>query len=170
MLGFLCASFFHGGVAIGLFAFLFFVGLKNLLRTSILLCRMKISIPTLLISLIAVSVFVSHIISPFSIQKLISFDQLLDIEYITKIIGQTMTGDATLPQWLIPNSWTEILLIAPIRIIYFLCSPLPWEVHKIYHLSGSFDGILYFFLVLLIWRNRKKIWIDPRKKMNEKTV
>ena len=67
MLGFLCASFFHGGMAIGLFAFLFFIGLKNLLRTSILLCRMKISIPTLLISLIAVSVFVSHIISPFSI-------------------------------------------------------------------------------------------------------
>ena len=162
--GFLCASFFHGALVIGLFAFLFFIGLKSLQRTLISLIHMKISLLSLFILGIAVSVFGLHYLSFFNIQKLVSFNQLLDLNYIAKIVGQTMIGAAAFPQWTIPNSLTEVFLIAPVRIIYFLFSPFPWDIHKSSHLLGSFDGIIYFYLVLLIWRNRKNIWIDPRKK------
>jgi len=163
--GFLCASFFHGAVIIGLFAFLFFIGLNSLKLSLTLLFHKKISPSILLILGVAVSVFVLHYISFFNIQKLVSFNQLLDLKYITYVVSQTMTGAAAFPQWTIPNTWIEVFLIAPVKIIYFLFSPFPWDINKSSHLLGSFDGIIYFILVLLIWRNRKIISIDPRKKI-----
>ena len=48
-----------------------------------------------------------------------------------------------------------------VRTLYFLISPLPWEVRKIQHLLGLFDGLFYLFLLVLIFWNRKLIMKDP---------
>ena len=49
----------------------------------------------------------------------------------------------------------------PIKAMYFIFSPFPWDVKKSSHLIGMFDGFLHFFLVYLIFLNRKIIWADP---------
>ena len=49
----------------------------------------------------------------------------------------------------------------PIKGIYFIFSPFPWDVKKSSHLMGMFDGFLHLFLTYLIFRNRKAIWADP---------
>ena len=49
----------------------------------------------------------------------------------------------------------------PIKAMYFIFSPFPWEIKKTSHLLGMIDGFLHIFLVYLIIQNRKAIWADP---------
>ena len=49
----------------------------------------------------------------------------------------------------------------PIRSLYFVFSPFPWDVKKPAHLIGVFDSLLYIYLTFLIFQNRKIIWKDP---------
>ena len=53
----------------------------------------------------------------------------------------------------------------PIRSIYFLFSPFPWDVKKISHLVGLFDSLLYITLAFLIFLNLKAILKDPTLKI-----
>ena len=70
-------------------------------------------------------------------------------------------GDAAYPDWLKIESDIEFLYKSPVRAIYFVFSPFPWDVKKLSHLVGAFDSFLYMTLVYLIFRNRKTIWKDP---------
>jgi hypothetical protein len=54
-----------------------------------------------------------------------------------------------------------LLYKIPIKAVYLVFSPFPWDVKKASHLIGMFDGLLHLFLVYLIFRNRKAIWADP---------
>ena len=49
----------------------------------------------------------------------------------------------------------------PIKTIYFIFSPFPWDIKKPSHLMGVFDGFLHILLVYCIFLNRKAIWADP---------
>jgi hypothetical protein len=70
-------------------------------------------------------------------------------------------GDAYWPEWTKAKTPIELLYKAPVRSVYFIFSPFPWDIKKTEHLLGVFDGILYMYLFFLILRNIKIIWRDP---------
>ena len=74
-------------------------------------------------------------------------------------------GDAKYPDWTIAKSENELIYKIPIRAIYFIFSPFPWELKKSSHLIGLLDGTLYMLMAYLIFRNRKVIWSDPALRM-----
>jgi len=65
-----------------------------------------------------------------------------------------------LPEWTKIYSAIEILYKAPIRSMYFVFAPFPWDVKEIRHLIGMFDGFFYMYFVYLIMSNIKNIWKD----------
>ncbi len=162
ILSFMIGMAFHGGVFIGLFVFLtvfLFSKLKNILRK---LIRGLITIKSLFfIPLVAVllTVFIS---SNVFIPKI---GYITDIDKLTKnILKKNNTGHrgaAKYPAWTIAISKNELIYKVPIRAIYLTFSPFPWDVKKSNHLIGMFDGLLYMYLVYLIFCNRKIIWEDP---------
>ena len=48
----------------------------------------------------------------------------------------------------------------PIRSVYVVFAPFPWDIIKAKHLIGMFDAFLYMYLSFLIFKNRKLIWRD----------
>ncbi|MAA75697.1 MAG: hypothetical protein CMN28_13430 [Salinisphaeraceae bacterium] len=46
----------------------------------------------------------------------------------------------------------DLILTAPLRVIYFLYSPLPWDVRSPGHVIGFFDAIVYFWVTYFFWR------------------
>ena len=66
-------------------------------------------------------------------------------------------GEASYPDWLNPNSSVELFYKGPIRIIYFIFSPFPWDVEKFAHIAAMFDGIVFVIFGFLILRNKKAI-------------
>ena len=72
-----------------------------------------------------------------------------------------MKGEATYPDWTKINSPVEVVYKVPVRAVYFLFSPFPWDIKKSSHIIGAIDGLAYLILVYFIFCNRKFIWNDP---------
>ena len=87
----------------------------------------------------------------------------LNLGYILSELSVRIIGDASYGSWAKINSDSiiEVVYKLPIRIIYFLFSPFPWNVTKPTHLIGMLDGLLYIIIFYLIINNRKVIWNDP---------
>ena len=62
---------------------------------------------------------------------------------------------------LIINSPAELFYKGPLKTIYFLFSPFPWDIKKSSHLIGFLDSLIYLWLIYLIIKNIKIIWDDP---------
>ena len=86
---------------------------------------------------------------------------MTSMAWVRENVVLRMRGDASYPEWTIINSNIEIFHKGIARMAYFLFSPFLWDIQKIIHLFGFFDGILYMALVYLIFKNRKVIWKDP---------
>ena len=83
---------------------------------------------------------------------------MIDVESIIEIIQVRHEKGVTYPEWTIPKDIFEIIYKAPVRALYFIASPFPWNVEQIYHIIGFIDGLIYFTFSILIWKNRKFIW------------
>ena len=93
--------------------------------------------------------------------KLETFSQVTKISKISKTTEARSVGDAAFPDWLNINSEFEIIYKMPIRVLYFLFSPFPWQITKITHLIGMLDSLLYLLLFYFIFRNLKTIGNNP---------
>ena len=68
----------------------------------------------------------------------------------------SVVGTAAYPEWLIPRSTIELFYKVPLRGVYFLFSPFPWDVKELKHLIGLFDAFLFIYLISLIIKNLKR--------------
>jgi len=162
ILNFMIGSVFHGGIIVGLIVFLgiFFLNHTKQLFRKILngFILYKSFIGFALIATFIVYNGVSNIYIP-KIGSITNFDKLKKNILHKNIV--THRGDAKYPDWVIAKSANELIYKMPIKAMYFIFSPFPWDVKKSSHLIGMFDGFLHFFLVYLIFLNRKIIWADP---------
>ena len=156
--GFIGATFFHGGMFIGLIAFVAIVGIVSLKRLIKSLISFRINLKVLIF--LSLTIFSSVLYQ----SKTISIPYINRATGIDSILQKTnisTKGTASWPKWTIATTPTELLYKSPIRSIYFLFSPFPWDVKATKHLIGLFDAFLYICLTFLILRNLKVIWRDP---------
>lgn len=170
VVGFVGATFFHGAMIVGAFMFSLVFGLNELARAQKALLRGRLivlSVVLLSVGALGVTNFVS---TDISLPKLGTINQLMDIERTVSAIASATRGSdgevgASYPEWTVPNSVMEVFYKAPIRAVYFIFSPFPWDVRSARHLIGLFDGFLYMALMFLVWRNRKIIWADRASRI-----
>ena len=160
--GFILGTFFHGGVFLGLLIFLIAVFLKNINKFIRKLFNNIIALKPLLVFLLIISAISFYGAKDLYIPKI---GTLTDFDKIKKKILKknivTHRGDAKYPDWVIAKSENELIYKMPIKAMYFIFSPFPWEIKKTSHLLGMIDGFFHIFLVYLIIQNRKAIWVDP---------
>ena len=160
--GFILGTFFHGGVFLGLLIFLIAVFLKNINKFIRKLFNNIIALKPLLVFLLIISAISFYGAKDLYIPKI---GTLTDFDKIKKNILKknivTHRGDAKYPDWVIAKSENELIYKMPIKAMYFIFSPFPWEIKKTSHLLGMIDGFFHIFLVYLIIQNRKAIWVDP---------
>tara|TARA_B100000767_G_scaffold143773_1_gene135693 strand:+ start:705 stop:1946 length:1242 start_codon:yes stop_codon:yes gene_type:complete len=162
ILNFMIGMVFHGGVIVGLIVFLVIFSLKHIKELfKKILNGFILYKPFIGFALIATFIAyngVSNIYIP-KIGTITNFDKLKKNILYKNIV--THRGDAKYPDWIIAKSANELIYKMPIKAMYFIFSPFPWDVKKSSHLIGMFDGFLHIFLVYLIFLNRKIIWADP---------
>ena len=95
-----------------------------------------------------------------SIPKIGSIKQVFNIDEIIHEISMRNKNRAAFPEWTIPQNTFELIYKAPIRVIYFIFSPFPWDIKKAAHLFGLFDGMFHIMLFTLFIKNFKSIWSD----------
>ena len=55
-----------------------------------------------------------------------------------------------------PSDWVALLLQMPVRLVYFVGAPFPWDISRVRDLWGFIDGGFLIILVLVIVRDIKK--------------
>ena len=163
--GFICASFFHAVLLIGGIAFLLLVGISSFKKSLILLIKGKINIFAVVISLMLFSFSYLYLSNNIYIPYLGKFEQMIDVNWLKFSINVRMRGEASYPEWLMINSFLEIIYKGIIRVFYLLYSPFPWQITKLSHLIGVFDSILYILVSYYICLNFNKIWNDDCLKL-----
>ena len=160
--GFIGATFFHGASIIGLFVFLFFITLDSFKKTFKLLSKRLINFQILIIIIFSLTILGLYFTNKISLPYIQNFSKSIDPSYLkSEVINLKVKGSAAYPEWTKIDSDIEFIYKIPIRSVYFLFSPFPWDVDKSSHLIGLLDSFLYMILAYLIFRNRKVIWKDP---------
>ncbi len=160
--GFIAATFFHGASIIGLFIFLLIITLDSIVSTFKSLLNYRINPKILKIIIFSSIILGLYMTNKISIPYLQTFDKSINPTFLTEtIINLKVKGDAAYPEWTKIYSNDELFYKIPIRSLYFIFSPFPWDVSKPSHLIGVLDSFLYMILVYLIFRNLKVIWKDP---------
>ena len=165
ILGFIGATYFHGAMILGLIAFFVITILLSLKKFVLSLIKSKINVKffiIFLISLIGSGLFFTNKIS---VPKIGNILKAGSAENLGLKMKSSTRGVASYPEWLEPQSTFEMIYKIPLRSIYLLFSPFPWEVKRIKHLIGMLDSFLYMYLFVLIFRNRKIIWNNPYLKI-----
>ncbi len=162
ILSFTATVVFHGGMFVGLIIFLLIFFLKNILDLLNQLTKGPIKLKSTLSLVFLLALIVYYSSNNIYIPKIGTISDIpkLRKEILYKNIV-THRGAAKYPDWVIPKSENELIYKMPIKTIYFIFSPFPWDIKKPSHLMGVFDGFLHILLVYCIFLNRKAIWADP---------
>ena len=159
--GFMVATLFHGGMIAGLMIFIVIFTFYNLKLFFKLIFNNRIRLFNLMFIILGLFAFYMYFSNNISIPKIGTFEQILDLDTLSKKPFYE-GASSSFPMWVKTSlSGTEFILKIPIRAIYFIFSPFPWEMSKIIHLVGVFDGFLYMIMTFLIFQNRQIIWKDP---------
>ncbi len=171
IMGFIGATFFHGGMIFGLIVFfiIIFLQSKSIRIVYINLINLKINLKSLVVLMCLIIIANMTLVGEINIPKIGPVGSLTDLDrkadVILDQIKNVNKGTAKYPSWAVPDSKIEILYKTPLRIVYFVFSPFPWDIKKLNHLPGLLDGFLYIFLSYLIYQNRKIILADPSLKI-----
>ncbi|MFR9580141.1 MAG: hypothetical protein SNH80_05535 [Rikenellaceae bacterium] len=97
--------------------------------------------------------------------KLAQYDGLDDIVDVTNAKSRGGDGSSDYLTWVSVDSVTMSLMFAPLKMFYFLFSPLPTEWRGIRDIFGfSIDGAIYMWLCYNIWRNKASSKVTAQLK------
>ena len=158
LLGFIGATFFHGATFLGAMTFMGVITLVTLNDFIKSLKYFRISTFNLILLLILSYVIVLYFTNQISVPYLRSFEYIIDPEVLKNKSSINVTGAAAYPEWTKVEAWYELIYKIPIRGLYFIFAPFPWDVVQSRHIIGMFDGLIYMSLSIIILMNIKKIW------------
>lgn len=160
IIGFVGGIFFHGTVLIALIIFILAVSISSLKKIFKSLIYLRISLKALGLLLLFFIILKLYVSNKIVVPYLGNFKSSTNLERILKQTDISTRGNASWPEWTKINSNIELIYKVPIRGLYFIFSPFPWDIKDLKHLIGMFDSFLYMYLSVLILRNIKEIWKD----------
>lgn len=164
-IGFLGATFFHGGMFIGALVFLILVGAQFFGDMIGSLKFGRINIKSFFFVFFMIFFLGYFASGKISLPKIGNFNEMFEMKRIIIKTSKSQSGEASYPEWLTVNKPTELVYKTPLRAIYFLFAPFPWDVSKKSHLIGMFDGFFYLSMIFLILKNIKTILRNPVLKL-----
>jgi hypothetical protein len=159
-IGFSAATFFHGGMFIGIFVFFAILIITNFIKILKRISYLKIPINSLAVLGFSIITIIYLVLISDSIPKIGSLKNMINFERLLIEISNRNKNIAGFPNWTIPKTEFELIYKAPIRVIYFIFSPFLWDIKKIVHTLGLFDGMFHIMLFILFIKNFKSIWSD----------
>lgn len=123
MLGFVGATFIHGGMivsAVVLLAILALGAARRLLK-ALTYGRVRIALlGFVFLALTGLGLFVSDVVD---VPKLVTFSEAVDLNRLVVTAQKSTQGWAGYPEWLVPQSPIDLAYVIPIRTVYLLFSP-----------------------------------------------
>ena len=139
----------------GALVFMIIFGATSLLKFFGSLINFKINLKNFIFTFLFIMVIQAYLSNKFSVPYLGYFKDSTNTGNIQNRTDIATRGTASWPEWTTINSPIEIFYKGPIRSMYLVYAPFLWDVNKLRHLNGMFDGLLYMYLSYLVLRNLK---------------
>lgn len=78
-------------------------------------------------------------------------------DYLSREMEYRSSGGSGYLEWMTYGSWIDIVKYAPIRAVYFMFSPFPWDVSTPAQAVAALENLVLWFMVLVMVRKWKKI-------------
>jgi hypothetical protein len=157
------ATVFHGGwlaAIIGLAGFTFFGAVSSFFRGA---RSRKIHRSDMRVIVISLLVLVpSLMVAPsmgIKLSKGISLDAI-NMAFVSETLDSGFdgsSGGSAYPAFIAQGDPVKKPWLVPGKVLYFLFSPFPWDIHAARHLAGISASLLFFWLFWRIWKNRRQI-------------
>ena len=161
IIGFAGATFFHGAMMIGAIIFIAYTGISYLKKIFKSIITLRINKKIFTIALFCILGSGLYLTNKINVAYLGNFKDTINLEKLIRRTNMSSKGTAAWPEWTRAETNIELFYKIPIRAVYFLFSPFPWDPKELKHLIGIFDSIIYMYLAYLILSNIKIIWKDP---------
>jgi len=158
---FIFSTFFHGAMFVGIFIFFVIVAISYLKKFYKKLLKYKINLKSMIFLILILTSSTYYLSNKIHIPYLGTFEKATNIDYLIRKTIVSTIGNASWPEWTVPNSKIEIIYKSPLRALYIVFSPFPWDIKETKHYIGMFDSFIYMYLTYLILKNIKAIWSNP---------
>lgn len=87
-----------------------------------------------------------------------------EMEFVSYANSTNKRGDSTYLQWLNVTNPVVGMLIAPLRMVYFLFAPLPTEWHRVSDVAGFLVDSIFYLCMCVVMMRHKSIQHQKLKK------
>ena len=154
---------FHGSIFVVALTFMIVIASKMFWRGGQSFIRGRLSLTALVALVIIGGSILFWGLSGAEVDKLGGLAEIFDLQRWVnysqqKYYADGHAGNAVYPEWTNPESTGDLVWAIPLKAVYLLFSPFPWDIKTPAHLIGLIDGLLYLGLIIIIFRNIKTIW------------
>ncbi|MFH5834131.1 ArnT family glycosyltransferase [Halalkalibaculum sp. DA384] len=159
------SSFFHGGMVFGILVMAIVVGGVILSRYLRALETTRVKKGTFLTTaVVTVGIVVLSMQGLPELSTVGDLSRLLAAEQAADAAGTAVEnrahGGAAYLTGMAPGNPLDIIWQAPIRVVYFLFSPFPWDISSITHLKGFIDSGFLIYISYIMWKYRRELWAN----------
>jgi len=90
-------------------------------------------------------------------EKIRDLSSMTDIDYLAFRHEKQSIDRAAYLQDLTMSSPGNLVYAVPLKILYFLFAPFPWQIEALIDITGTIDGLFYFVLIILAFRGLSRI-------------
>lgn len=102
------------------------------------------------------------ILSPIGVAGFVLFTNMYPVTQLETMRDWRAQGGASYLDWMSYDSWIDVILVAPVRAIYFQYAPFPTQIESIFHFLGMLDLPLYILLTIAAYRSFLRCQLDQR--------
>jgi hypothetical protein len=161
------SSLFHGAMIVGLAGMIVVIGGVLFYRALVTVQTARVRrgvLPTTMILVTGVIIVIGLQQLP-RLSTIGNMEELMQAEQAAMELGRAAEvrahGSASYLEWMTVNSPADVVWQAPIRTVYFLYSPFPWDVSALRHTKGFIDSAFLLFITFLVVKYRRTLWRHP---------
>lgn len=85
----------------------------------------------------------------------------LSVEFLAEMEANRQEANTAYLVGMAPSGIHDIVWQAPIRSLFLLAKPFPWDVRSFGHALVMLDAMLWWLIIFLVWRHRAAIKANP---------
>ncbi len=103
---------------------------------------------------------IAGIVGGFGLVYALGYANEMNINYIISEMDYRSSGGSAYLTSLHYTSWVDVIKYLPVRLVYFVFSPFPWQVNSISQALSGIEGVIlmwFTFVILRKWKVIKKL-------------
>ncbi|MFW0778476.1 MAG: hypothetical protein ACN2B6_12245 [Rickettsiales bacterium] len=87
--------------------------------------------------------------------------EVFDVEYFANLESRRQEANTAYLTGLTPSNPLDLVWQAPVRVIFLLTKPFPWDVRSFGHAIVFFDAVIWWLIIYLLIKNWSEIRRNP---------